>query len=72
MPLSIGPGALRVGSRRWFLETSLAGLGGVTLTHALGRPGTAASLDANKKSVILFWLSGGPSHLDLWDPKEKV
>jgi len=21
------------------------------------------------KSVILFWLSGGPSHLDMWDPK---
>ena len=24
---------------------------------------------AGKKSVILFWLSGGPSHLDIWDPK---
>ena len=22
-----------------------------------------------KKSVILFWLSGGPSQLDMWDPK---
>ncbi len=22
-----------------------------------------------KTSVILFWLSGGPSHIDMWDPK---
>jgi len=70
MPLSIGPSALRVGSRRWFLETSMAGLGGATLAHTMGLPAaSAASSDANKKSVILFWLSGGPSHLDMWDPK---
>ncbi len=24
------------------------------------------------KSVILIFLQGGPSHLDLWDPKENV
>ena len=24
------------------------------------------------KSIILCYLQGGPSHLDLWDPKEKV
>ena len=24
------------------------------------------------KSVILVYLQGGPSHLDLWDPKENV
>jgi len=24
---------------------------------------------SGKKSVILFWLSGGPSHIDMWDPK---
>ncbi|HIK95751.1 MAG TPA: DUF1501 domain-containing protein, partial [Planctomycetes bacterium] len=24
---------------------------------------------AGRKSVILFWLSGGPSHIDMWDPK---
>jgi hypothetical protein len=69
MTLSIRSGALRVGSRRWFLETSLAGLGGVTIAHALGLPATAARPEAPKKSVILFWLSGGPSHLDMWDPK---
>ena len=25
--------------------------------------------NADRKSVILLWLSGGPSHLDTWDPK---
>src|ERR1700675_4621304 len=24
------------------------------------------------KSVILLYLQGGPSHLDLWDPKDNV
>ena len=25
-----------------------------------------------KKNVILFWLSGGPSHIDMWDPKPEA
>src|SRR5574337_172317 len=29
-------------------------------------PGRAAK---GPRSVILFWLSGGPSHIDMWDPK---
>ena len=24
------------------------------------------------KSIIMLYLQGGPSHLDLWDPKENV
>ena len=24
------------------------------------------------KSVIVFWLSGGPSHIDMWDPKPEA
>jgi hypothetical protein len=30
---------------------------------------SAASGSSDKKAVILFWLSGGPSHIDMWDPK---
>lgn len=59
---------IRVGSRRWFLQTGLAGLGGLTLPGLLN----AADADAvarPKKSVVLFWLSGGPSQIDMWDPK---
>jgi len=29
----------------------------------------SAVAPARKTAVILFWLSGGPSHIDLWDPK---
>ena len=62
---------IRIGSRRWFLETSMAGLGGLSLP-ALLRANDAtntAGQTADRKSVILIWLSGGPSHLDMWDPK---
>ena len=58
---------IRVGSRRWFLQTGLAGFGGLTLP-ALLRANEAAKT-SDRKAIILFWLSGGPSHLDMWDPK---
>src|SRR5581483_724815 len=58
---------LRVGSRRWFLQTGLAGLAGLTLADTLRLRAAAPSRDT--RSVILFWLSGGPSQLDTWDPK---
>lgn len=59
---------IRVGSRRWFLQTGLAGVGGLSLP-AIMQARAAAASSAPKKSVILFWLSGGPSHIDMWDPK---
>ena len=55
---------IRVGSRRWFLQTGLAGLAGLTLPGLL-----CANPSRPRKSVILIWLSGGPSQLDTWDPK---
>jgi hypothetical protein len=59
---------LRAGSRRWFLQTGLAGLAGLSLADTL-RLQAAASPTRDRKAVILFWLSGGPSHIDMWDPK---
>ena len=61
---------LRVGSRRWFLQTGVAGLAGAALPQLL-RAGqqVSASASGDRKAVILFWLSGGPSQLDMWDPK---
>jgi hypothetical protein len=58
---------LRVGSRRWFLQTGLAGFAGLALADTLRA--RAPSRSASPKAVILFWLSGGPSQLDTWDPK---
>lgn len=55
-------------SRRSVLKTSLAGLGGLTLPGLmkLRAEGKAAS---SSKSVILLWMTGGPSQIDTWDPK---
>jgi len=68
-----GDDLIRVGSRRWFLQTGVAGLGGLSLADLLRCEARAAgrlpSAGADRKAVILFWLSGGPSHIDMWDPK---
>lgn len=66
---------LRVGSRRWFLQTGLAGLAGLSLPDVLRLQARASSENlrtGDRKSVILFWLSGGPSQLDMWDPKPEA
>src|SRR5262245_5310746 len=61
---------IQVGSRRWFLQTGLAGLAGMSLPGLLrSRAQAAAAGRADRKAVILIWLSGGPSQLDTWDPK---
>ncbi|MBI3838032.1 MAG: DUF1501 domain-containing protein [Planctomycetia bacterium] len=64
-----GGDLIRVGSRRWFLQTGLAGLAGLSLADTLRLSAAGATPRADKKAVILFWLSGGPSHIDTWDPK---
>ena len=67
---------LRVGSRRWFLQMGLAGLAGLTVPDLLrlraseGRSRPASQ--GGQRAVIVFWLSGGPSHLDMWDPKPEA
>ena len=63
---------ISVPSRRWFLQSGLSALGGFTLPQLMNlqsASGASASKTSDRKSVILFWLSGGPSHLDMWDPK---
>jgi len=62
---------LRLNSRRWFLQTGLTGMAGLTLPALLKQRAEAAKAGRpkNNKNVILFWLSGGPSHIDMWDPK---
>jgi hypothetical protein len=59
-------------SRRWLLQSGMSAIGGLSLTQMMSlqaASGVTASPTADKKSVILFWLSGGPSQLDMWDPK---
>lgn len=66
--LPSGRDMIRVGSRRWFLQTGLAGFAGLTLADTL-RIRAANPVSREKRAVILFWLSGGPSQIDTWDPK---
>jgi hypothetical protein len=55
------------------LQTGLAGLAGLSLSDVLRQQaqakGKSSVQPAPRTAVILFWLSGGPSHLDMWDPK---
>ena len=66
-------------TRRDFLRVGGAGMMGMTLNNILAaQDQSKASPHAGRdgwgkaKSVILLYLQGGPSHLDLWDPKENV
>jgi hypothetical protein len=56
--------------RRNLLKAGLAGLAGLTVPDLLrARAATAAPRASAGKSVILLWMTGGPSQLDTWDPK---
>src|SRR5262249_14962293 len=53
--------------RRSFLALGVAGLASVGLPKLL--EARAASAAKKNTSVILLWLDGGPSHMDLYDMK---
>jgi hypothetical protein len=55
-------------TRRQMLKTVGAILLGMPVTRLLAMAGTSA-LPARAQHVILFWMGGGMSHLDTWDPK---
>jgi uncharacterized protein (DUF1501 family) len=55
-------------SRRHFLKVGALGFSGLTLAETL-RLRAAAAGARKETAVILFWLSGGPSHIDMYDPK---
>ena len=49
------------------------GLGGMLQLQAQANEGATGGAGWGRaKSVILCYLQGGPSHLDLWDPKPDV
>ncbi|MCA9095501.1 MAG: DUF1501 domain-containing protein, partial [Planctomycetaceae bacterium] len=58
--------------RRGVLKAGLAGLAGITLPGLLQQREQQALAGENifrDRSVILLWLTGGPSHIDMWDVK---
>jgi len=75
----------QISSRRRFLGQTGSGLAGVALTHMMYEGGLlAAAAPADPlapkqphhapraKSIIWLFMEGGPSHVDLFDPKPKL
>lgn len=60
-------------ARRSFVQAGLLGVGGLALSDYLTFSPAAAEATStrphSRKSVILFWMSGGPGHMETWDPK---
>jgi hypothetical protein len=61
-------------SRRSFVQLGVAGMASLGLGDVLRAKAasTPPSGSAAKKSAILIWLDGGPSHLDLYDLKPEA
>lgn len=60
---------LVVAHRRSVLKASLAGIAGLTFPGLLKARASGDTQASRAKSVILLWMTGGPSHIDTWDPK---
>lgn len=57
--------------RRSFLMAGLLGTSGLSLASLLRQEarGKETGPPRVKPSVIILWMRGGPSHIDMWDPK---
>ncbi|MBC8355459.1 MAG: DUF1501 domain-containing protein [Planctomycetes bacterium] len=71
---------LRLATRREFLTTAASGLGGVALSSMLSDEMASAGnanptlthsthFEPRAKACIFIYMAGGPSHVDLFDPK---
>lgn len=61
-----------VRTRRNFLKAGLAGMAGLSVPRLMEQRALAAEAGkpmSSQKSVILLWMTGGPSQIDTWDPK---
>src|SRR5688572_24947949 len=56
-------------SRRDFLKVGSLGALGINLSQYLRAQNEQKYATGKAQSCILFWLEGGPSQMDTWDPK---
>lgn len=56
-------------NRRHFLQIGGTGLMGISLPGLLAAADGSPTLPARADSLIVLFLNGGPSHLDMWDMK---
>src|SRR5262252_2158195 len=59
-------------SRRSFLQLGVAGMASVGLPRLLQAREQSSTSSKKNTSVILLWLDGGPSHMDLYDMKPEA
>ncbi len=57
--------------RRSFVKAGVLGAAGLSLSQLLQSEAqaTEAGRPTRQTSVIILWMRGGPSHIDMWDPK---
>src|SRR5215467_11146913 len=57
--------------RRSFVKAGILGAAGLSLPQLLSAEAraNAAGQPTRRPSVIILWMRGGPSHIDMWDPK---
>jgi Protein of unknown function (DUF1501) len=56
--------------RRSFLRAGVLGAAGLSLSQLLRLEAAPAKTSSGRQpSVIILWMRGGPSHIDMWDPK---
>src|SRR3954464_12572723 len=56
--------------RRSFLKVGMLGSAGLSLADLLRAESQAAPGTAKRENtVLILWMRGGPSHIDMWDPK---
>jgi hypothetical protein len=60
-------------SRRSFVKAGILGGGGLALGDLLRSEAAGNTSPATRRpSVIILWMRGGPSHIDMWDPKPEA
>ena len=59
-------------SRRDFMRVGALSMSGLTLAELLKIKAHGQTTGAKAKSVIQFFMLGGPTHLDTWDPKPEA